>query len=68
MSGYKYRKVRATYTAHHAVKQHECIVCGGTIEPGEVYLRRVIYRNGIAKGAISKCGQCVTIQEINSNE
>lgn len=68
MTGYRHRPRRAKYTAHTATKVRECIACGGRIEPGDIYLRRVIFRDGRAVGAISKCDQCVTIKEINGDD
>lgn len=56
------------YTPHTAKERYECLVCGGTISPGDIYLGRKIFKEGKYQGTIRKCGQCVTIQEVNGNE
>lgn len=62
MSGYRPQR---KYTTHTALNPAECFVCGATIEPGEIYMARKIFKNGAYRWTMRKCGQCVTIREVN---
>lgn len=64
MSRYKRKRV---YKTHTATVAQQCSICLGAIDPGDIYLRRELYRDGRYRGAVLKCDQCVTIQEVNSS-
>lgn len=63
----RYRREH-TYKTHTAKTLQRCAICGGDIAPGDIYLRRELYREGRHVGALLKCDQCVTIREINNSE
>lgn len=68
MSKRKGYRPQRKYTPHTAKEHYECWVCGGSIAPGDIYLGRKMFKDGAYQGTIRKCGQCVTIQEVNGNE
>src|SRR5699024_12060746 len=60
------RRPNRRYTVHTATSPQQCGICLARIEPGEIYLGRKLFKNGQYVGTFRKCGQCVTIDEINS--
>src|SRR5690625_7792795 len=62
------RRPKRRYTVHTATSPQQCGICLARIEPGEIYLGRKLLKEGHYVGTFRKCGQCVTIDEINSAE
>src|SRR5690625_2241442 len=62
------RRPNRRYTVHTATSPQQCGICLARMEPGEIYLGRKLFKNGQYVGTFRKCGQCVTIDEINSAE
>src|SRR5690625_885909 len=62
------RRPNRRYTVHTATSPQQCGICLARIEPGEIYLGRKLFKEGHYVGTFRKCGQCVTIDEINSAE
>lgn len=60
--------IKRRYTVHTATVKQQCSLCDGDIMPGDIYMRRALFRDGKYRGAMLKCDQCVTILEVNDSE
>src|SRR5690625_7901257 len=68
MSKRKGYRPQRKYTPHTAKEHYECLVCGGTISPGDIYIGRRMFKGCAYRGSIRKSGQCITIKEVKGDE